>query len=173
MINAMEYIAFFSGVLMGLIYLSRRKTFDWAIMYCVFYKYRNRNKFYNLFDHLKKEIVMEYIEDHGLSYNYSEYLNIHKEIRPTAYEKAMYYYGEIAKMTILRIVPICLLPAIIFLSNWYLYVSGVLLIALFTVFYIFVVKPERIMMRRDVIVMAVIDEYIREIRLKETNKSEL
>ena len=170
---SMKYAALFSGVLMGLAYLRRPKTFDWVIMYFVFYKYRNRNKFYQLFDHLKKDIVMDYIEDHGLAYNYSDYLNIHKEIRPSAYEKAMYYYGQIAAMVILRIFPICILPAIIFLSNWYMYVAGVLLIALLTILYIFFVEPGKITMRREVVVMVVIDEYIKEKRMKQTNDSEL
>lgn len=172
MINAMGYIAFFSGVLMGLIYLRRPKTFDWIIMYFVFYKYRNRKKFYRLFDQLKNEIVMEYIEDNGLVHNYSDYVNIHKELRSTAYQKAMYYYGQIAVMVLFRIFPICLLPAVMFLSNWYLYVAGVLLIALFVALYVFTVEPKRLTMRRDVVIITVINEYIKDKRDKESEENE-
>lgn len=169
----MGYVAFVSGVLMGILFLGRKKNFEWIIAYLVFYKYRNREKFYKLFDHLKKEVVMDYIEENGLAYNYSDYLHIHKKIRPTAYDKAMYYYSTIASMVILRILPICLLPAVIFLLNWYLYIIGVLLIAILTTIYRFVVRPERIAFSRDLFVIIVISDYIKEKRLKETNKSEL
>lgn len=170
MIKAMEYIAFVSGVLMGILFLGRKKNFELIIAYFVFYKYRNRDRFYKLFDHLKKDVVMEYIEDNGLAYNYSDYLHIHKEIRPTAYEKAMYYYSTTASMVILRILPICLLPAIIFLSNWYLYVAGVLFIAILTTIYRFVVKPEKIALSRDLFVIIVISDYIKEKREKEASE---
>jgi hypothetical protein len=166
MINVMGYVALFSGILIGLAYLSRPKIFDWVIMYVVFYKYRDRKRFYSLFDKLKNKIVTEYIEDHGFVHNYSEYVNIHKELRPSAYDKAMYYFGQVAVMVILRILPICLLPAIIFLSNWYMYMAGILLIVLLKILYILIVEPKKFTMRRDIVVIAIINDFIKDKREK-------
>ena len=164
MIIIMKYVALFSGILMGLAYLSRPKIFDCIIMYFVFYKYRDQKRFYRLFDQLKNKIVLEYIEDHGLVHNYSEYVNIHKELRPSAYDKAMYYYGQVAVMVILRILPICLLPAIVFLSNWYMYMAGIILIVLFKVLYISIVEPKKFTMRQDIVIIAIINDFIKDKR---------
>jgi len=169
MIINMEYVAFFSGVLMGLAYLSRPKIFDWVIMYFVFYRYRNRKRFYSLFDKLKNKIVKEYIEDNGLIHNYSDYINIHKELRPSAYDKAMYYYGQMAIRVVLRILPICLLPAIIFLSNWYMYIFGILLIASLRFFYTLMIEPKKFTMRRDIVIIAIINDFIKDKREKSNN----
>ena len=166
MINTMEYIALLSGVLISSACLYYKKNYNWVIMYFVFYKYRNTEKFYSLFDQIKKEIIVEYIEISNMPHKPSDYTKIIKELRPDAHKQAMAYYGNIASIVIFRIMPICLLPAIIFLSNWYAYLAGVLMIILFMISYLIIIKPESVKMYRETVIGAVINEFIRDKRKK-------
>lgn len=158
----MEYVALFSGILIGFLYLRRRMVFDWVLIYFVFHKYRDRKKFYHLFDLLKDEIIMQYIDGLGIVNNYDDLKKIHKEARPSAYKKSRYYYGYVTRMVFTRVVPICLFPAIIFWNNWYYYIAGVLAIMACLLLYISIVEPGGFARRRDTIVIGVINKFIEE-----------
>ena len=158
----MEYIALFAGLLVGLLYLRRRRVFDWVVIYFVFNKYRDSKQFYKLFDLLNDETIVQYIDGLGIVDDHDSYKKIHKEVRPLAHKKAMYYYGHVARMVFTQAIPICLFPAIIFWANWYFYIAGILTILACLLLYVLIVEPGGFARRRDVIIISVLNEYIKE-----------
>lgn len=124
----MEYIAFICGLLVGIFYLGRRSNFFKIVIYFVFYKYRNKKRFYEYYDLFKQEIALQMIEDQGVVHKFSDYLKIIKKNRPIAYEKSIEFFEYFARVVVLRIIPRSILPAVLFLSSWYCYIAGILIV---------------------------------------------
>lgn len=134
----MDYIAFICGVLVGILCLTRPGVINTIGVYFVFYKYRNKDKYYSYYDSFRQPIAQEMIEDQGLVYKFSDYLKILKKFRPIAYDDSIEIYEMFAHVVILRYLPFCLFSSLIFLFYWYLYIAGLLISAILEVLYLLI-----------------------------------
>lgn len=133
-----RYFALICGVLVGFWSLTRPGVINKIGIYIVFYRYRDKNRYYSYYDYFKQPFALNMIEDQGLVHNYSDYLKIIKKFRPHAYDESIENYEIIAEIVILKYLPFCILTSLIFLFNWYLYLLGMLIAAVFTVIYLFI-----------------------------------
>lgn len=133
----MEYFAFLFGLLVGIYFLTNGSTYGQLAAYILFYRFRDKKRFYVYYNRFKKPEALEMLDDQGVVKNFKDYLKILKKYRSSAYENAMDMYGYYASRVIFRQIPFCIFTSIIFLSNWYCYIAGILFIAILrTVYYL-------------------------------------
>lgn len=166
MIDTMEYLAFGIGALFGLIYLQRSKAIDWILVVFHYMPIKSKVSFYGLYDNTEQESAYRYLkdEDDPDIKNYADYLRVHQAARPSAYERFRKYYDALAKMLLVRVAPIALLPAILFWSNWYYYVCGVLIALVVLSFYALIVNPRGAGARKRLMVFTVMRDYLADIK---------
>ena len=63
---------------------------------------------------------------------------------------------------LVRVLPITLLPAILFWSNWYYYIGGILIAFTVLALYAVIVKPRGAGARKRLMVFAVMRDYLNE-----------
>jgi len=168
MIDSMEYLALGIGGLFGLVYLRLSQAIDWILIVLHYMFYRSKESFYGLYDSTEQESVYEhlkYTETLDVK-SYADYLRVHQAARPSAYKRFRRYYDTLVKVLLVRIAPITLLPAVLFLSNWYYYIGGLLTAFVILALYAVIVKPRGAGARKRLMVFAVMREY-----LKDKNKS--
>ena len=134
----MQYIALACGVLAGFWGLTTPGVINRLGIYIVFYRYRNKDRYYSYYDYFKQPIALDMLEDQGLANNFSDYLKLLKKFRPHAYEESISNYEIVAQIVIFRYLPFCLLTSLVFLFNWYLYLLGMLMAATFTLIYLLI-----------------------------------
>lgn len=162
----MEYLALGIGSLFGLVYLQLSQAIDWILVVLHYMFYRSKESFYGLYDNTEQESVYEhlkYTETLDVK-SYADYLQIHQEARPSAYERFRKYYNTLVKALVVRVAPITLLPAILFWSNWYYYIGGLLIALVVLTLYAVVVKPQGAGARKRLMVFAVMRDYLKDQR---------
>lgn len=169
MMNDMEYVALIVGVLVGLIYLPIAQAIDWILVVFRYMSLRSEDAFYGLYDITDDETTYEYLKFTDLAdiKTYADYLRIHRAARPSAYKRFRKYYGTLVGFLLTRVAPITLLPTIIFWSNWYYYLLGLLFALLLLVAYALILKPRGAGARKRLMVFAVIRDYLKD--SKKTN----
>ena len=164
MIDSMEYLALGIGSLFGLVYLQLSQAIDWILVVLHYMFYRSKESFYGLYDNTEQESVyehLEYTETLDVK-SYADYLRIHQAARPSAYERFRKYYDTLVKVLAVRVAPITLLPAILFWSNWYYYIGGLLMALVVLTLYAVVVKPQGAGARKRLMVFAVMRDYLKD-----------
>ena len=168
MMGSMEYLALGAGLTFGLVYLHLSQAIDWILVVIHYAFFRSKESFYGLYDNTEQESVYEhlkYTETIAVK-DYVDYLRIHQAVRPSAYKRFRRYYGTLVRVILVRVLPITLLPAILFWSNWYYYIGGILIAFTVLAFYAIIVKPRGAGARKRLMVFAVMRDY-----LKDSNKS--
>lgn len=164
MIDSMEYLALGVGVLFGLVYLQLSQAIDWILVVLHYMFFRSKENFYGLYDNTEQESVYEhlkYTETLDVR-DYADYLRLHQAARPSAYKRFRKYYDALVKVLLVRVAPITLLPAILFWSNWYYYVKGLLIAFIILALYAIIVKPRGAGARKRLMVFAVMRDYLKD-----------
>lgn len=164
MIDSMEYLALGVGVLFGLVYLQLSQAIDWILVVLHYMLFRSKENFYGLYDNTEQESVYEhlkYTETLDVR-DYADYLRLHQAARPSAYKRFRKYYDALVKVLLVRVAPITLLPAILFWSNWYYYVEGLLIAFIVLALYAILVKPRGAGARKRLMVFAVMRDYLKD-----------
>ena len=164
MIDSMEYLALGVGVLFGLVYLQLSQAIDWILVVLHYMFFRSKENFYGLYDNTEQESVYEhlkYTETLDVK-DYADYLRVHQAARPSAYKRFRKYYDALVKVLLVRVAPITLLPAILFWSNWYYYVEGLLIAFIVLALYAILVKPRGAGARKRLMVFAVMRDYLKD-----------
>ncbi len=164
MIDSMEYLALGVGVLFGLVYLQLSQAIDWILVVLHYMLFRSKENFYGLYDNTEQESVYEhlkYTETLDVR-DYADYLRLHQAARPSAYKRFRKYYDALVKVLLVRVAPITLLPAILFWSNWYYYVEGLLIAFIVPALYAILVKPRGAGARKRLMVFAVMRDYLKD-----------
>lgn len=164
MIDSMEYLALGDGVLFGLVYLQLSQAIDWILVVLHYMFFRSKENFYGLYDNTEQESVYEhlkYTETLDVR-DYADYLRLHQAARPSAYKRFRKYYDALVKVLLVRVAPITLLPAILFWSNWYYYVEGLLIAFIVLALYAIIVKPRGAGARKRLMVFAVMRDYLKD-----------
>lgn len=164
MINSMEYIALSVGAVFGLLYLQLSQAIDWILVVFHYMFYRSKESFYGLYDNTEQESVYEHLKySETISVrSYADYLRIHQAARPSAYKRFRKYYDTLVKVLVVRVAPITLLPAILFWSNWYFYIAGLLAALVVLMLYSVIVKPRGAGARKRLMVFAVMRDYLKD-----------
>lgn len=160
----MEYLALSAGVLFGLAYLHFSQAIDWILVVPHYMFFRSKENFYGLYDNTEQESVYEhlkYTETLDVK-DYADYLRLHQAARPSAYKRFRKYYDALVKVLLVRVAPITLLPAILFWSNWYYYVEGLLIAFIVLALYAVLVKPRGAGARKRLMVFAVMRDYLKD-----------
>lgn len=143
MIDSMEYLALGAGLTFGLVYLHLSQAIDWILVVIHYAFFRSKESFYGLYDNTEQESVYEhlkYTETIAVK-DYADYLRVHQAARPSAYKRFRRYYDTLVRVILVRVLPITLLPAILFWSNWYYYIGGTLIAFTVLALYAIIVKP--------------------------------
>lgn len=125
MIEIMSIVALVVGILFGLWWFGGHKI-SW--LFTIFHSsvFSTKKGFYNLYDMADDEISYKWYTDHNSGIKkYADYLKLHADARSSAYATFKETYDALVKSFVTRIVPIALVPAILFWSNWYFYLMGV------------------------------------------------
>jgi hypothetical protein len=121
----MSIVALAIGILFGLWCFGGQRT-GW--LFTIFHSsiFSTKKGFYNLYDVSDDEVSYEWYSGHndGIK-KYADYLKLHADARESAYDTFKGMYDAIVKSFLIRILPISITPAILFWSNWYLYIIGV------------------------------------------------
>jgi small-conductance mechanosensitive channel len=160
----MDYLALGVGVLFGLVYLQLSQAIDWILVVLHYMFFRSKENFYGLYDNTEQESVYEYLKyTETLDVrDYADYLRLHQAARPSAYKRFRKYYDALVKVLLVRVAPITLLPAILFWSNWYYYVEGLLIAFIVLALYAIIVKPRGAGARKRLMVFAVMRDYLKD-----------
>lgn len=125
MIDLMSIVALVVGILFGLWCFGGQRT-GW--LFTIFHSsiFSTKKGFYNLYDVSDDEVSYEWYVGHndGIK-KYADYLKLHADARESAYDTFKGMYDAIIKSFVTRILPISIAPAILFWSNWYIYLIGV------------------------------------------------
>lgn len=127
MIESMDIVALVIGILFSLL-IFRKSTIDRILVLLHTGAFSNKRNFYGLYDKLDDEDSARMYKDHDKSVTkYADYLKLHAAARSSAYKT----FGEIRKNLVrsllFKVIPVSLIPAILFWNYWYFYVIGVLI----------------------------------------------
>jgi hypothetical protein len=163
MMEVMEYLAFGAGALIGYIYLS--KNINYILIVTHYSLFKSRVGFDAMYAMADDEVTYEYYKAEVKEFKtYAGYLRTHKAAQPSSYERFRRYYDALVKMLLTRIIPIVLLPAIIFLSNWYYYFIGVIVVFVGLLAYNQFVKRNRVGLYQRLMVFAILRDYIKDMK---------
>jgi len=164
MMGIMEYLAIGAGALIGFIFLSKNIDYIFVIFYYALFN--SRPGFDAIYDAADDEFTYGYFfKTQAKDFKtYTDYLRIHKAAQPSSYKRFRRYYDSLAKMLLTHILPIVLLPAIIFWSNWYFYLFGMFIVFVCLIIYTRFVKQKRAGYYQRLMVFAVINDYIKDIK---------
>ena len=160
----MEYLAIVAGALIGFIFLSKNIDYIFVIFYYALFN--SRPGFDAIYNAADDEFTYGYFfRTQAKDFKtYADYLRIHKAAQPSSYERFRRYHDSIVMVLWARILPIVLLPAIIFWSNWYFYLLGAIIVFTSLLIYTRFVKQTRVGFYQRLIVYTVISDYIKEIK---------
>lgn len=152
MIDSMEYlwiVAIVAGCVVASLRLSIGSKFDEILVVIRSVQFFNRSKFeayYSIIDGKSIRgrnpdfipIHMIYLQKHGLINSYEEYTALYKEAKPRIYDIFRAYLVNVIKDVTLRVLPVVLLPAVLFWRCWYFYVAGV------TLYFVYMLITDRL-----------------------------
>lgn len=157
--SIMEYIAIISGLFAG--WLVFRKGLDVLALTIVLIPYHSNARFNYLYC-MGDDKYNYNLFGKTLSSSYVEYLQVYESSKESVYVYFRKHYDNVAKFVYLRLLPMALLPSILFWSNWYLYGIGVFLFLVFAIFYRLYIHENGPDFYHRSIVALVLNKYISE-----------
>ena len=154
----MELLAAGAGVIVGLIVLLRYIDFFLIILYCALFT--SRPKFEALYDVADDEVTYRRFAAENKAFSsYAEYLSIHAAARPSAFKRFRNYYDNLTKLLATRMLPLLLLPTLLFWPQWHLYVAGVFAALITLAAYKTFIKGYRVGFYQRLVIFTVINDY--------------
>lgn len=165
MINLMEIVALTAGILFSFYYY--RRSADNILILILFSVFNTKERFARLYDLADDEATYSYIgaQLDGVKI-YSDYYRLHEAARPTSFKHFQRYYKGITTLLLKQFLPIVLAPAILFWSNWYFYLIGVLVTLVGLIAYKRFVKQKKAGVYQRLIIFAVIKDYQESLKKK-------
>ena len=171
MIELMEMVALILGTLFSFYYF--RSSADNILILIYFSVFSSKERFSHLYDQADDEVTFSFIgtqlDDVKI---YSDYFRLHEAARPTSFKHFQRYYKSLISLLLKHYLPIVLAPTILFWSNWYFYLIGVLLTLIGLVVYKTFIKGYRIGFYQRLVVFAVIKDYQKTSREKHQKQAD-
>lgn len=173
MIDAMVYVAIFSGLVVGLFYLRHIGMVKITLPFYTYFIYRSRDKFYKLYDStpLDDKLIFNCLKDNYFLKNYMGYLRCHEDARPGAYDDFRIYYVHSKRLLIKYFFLIFIFPSILFLSWWYFYFIAISVVFILLIIYAFVKDPSANKTDGESIVLLTVMDYIQTKRKAKKTKN--
>lgn len=165
MINLMEIVALTAGILFSFYYY--RRSADSILILIYFVLFNTKERFGRLYDLSDDETTYVFIGDRleGVK-KYSDYYRLHEDARRTSFKHFRRYYSSIKTLLLMKIMPIVLVPAILFWANWYFYVIGVMVSLIGLVAHKTLIKDCRAGFYQRLVIFAVIQDYQKSLKQK-------
>lgn len=147
MIESMEYLMYIAVAAGGLIALLRLligHKLDEIITAVVNWQHRKEEDFYIFYDHMSEgvhELFIDVIKNPKIKTR-DDFYKLHDEARDDMYKIFNHYRVEATKDVLLRVLPVILLPAIVFWQNWYYYLLGVAIVSAVLIAYKALVRDD-------------------------------
>ena len=154
----MEFIALVIGIIIGLYWF--RGTAEYMLILFYLLPFQTKEKFEWLYDHADDEVTYEFIGDslEGVE-KYSDFYRLHQAARPSSFKNSQKYYTGLKSIFFSPKPLLILVPAILFWTNWYLYLFGVLLSLIVIMLYKLVKDGQQAGFYQRLIVLLVIENY--------------
>lgn len=167
MIELMEIVALVAGILFSFYYF--RRSADYILILIYFSIFSTKERFARLYDLADDEVTYSFI---GTQLDdvkkYSDYYRLHEAARPTSFKHFHRYYKGITTLLLKKFLPIVLAPTILFWSNWYFYLIGVLVTIIGLVVYKTFVKGYRVGFYQRLVIFAAINDYQKKSKEKKS-----
>lgn len=162
MIHNMSFIALLAGFIIATLYL-RHNVMDYILTVFYFFAKKSPKEFAILYDNADDEVTYKFIKNHDKGIKkYADFLRIHQEARESSYKYFRNIYDGLVKLLLYRFLPIVLIPAILFWSNWSYYLIGMTLVFLIVLIYKLIIKQHRIGFHQRLMISTIIGEYLKE-----------
>lgn len=159
MMELMEYVAIITGLLIG--WWTFRKFINVIIGVLIFTPYHSKPRFDYLYSLADDRITYEVLGNSKIK-SYVEYLRIHEASKKSAYKYFIHHYTEIIKVIIIKVAPRALMPAILFWTNWYWYILGVILSIVLSIIYRLHVDNYGIGFYQKSMIIMIMNQYMKE-----------
>lgn len=158
MIKLMEIIALVIGVIFGFYWYRGVAEYMLTLLYLL--PFRTKDKFEWLYDHADDEVTYNFIGDslEGVQ-KYSDFYRLHQAARPSSFKNFQKYYKGLKSVFFNPKPLLILVPAIIFWTNWYLYLVGVILSLIGILLYKRVKNGQRAGFYQRLVILLVIESY--------------
>jgi len=155
----MELLAIIVGITVGLLVLANRRI-DFVLILLYFAHIQSRSAFEALYDNADDEATFSLNNHSELGIKtYADYLRLHEAVHETAYTRFRVFYDSLLRLFLTRMLPILVLPAVVFWSRWYFYLLGVLIAIIIVIGYKTVVARHRIGFYQRMMIGAVLANY--------------
>lgn len=121
----------------------------------------SKERFMAIYDLMDDETSYKFMMMKSVK-SYADYLQLHKKARKNIYKDFRYYYGNVRKQLLTRNLPILVLPAVIFWSNWYWYLLGALLGVLALISYEYIVRNHRTGFYQRVMLNTLLEKHLKD-----------
>jgi hypothetical protein len=158
MMEEMDYLAYVAlavGVVITLSRLVIKDKLDEIIVVIEGWQHRKEEDFYVFYDLMSEgvyQFFIDTIKDPKIKTK-EQFYNLHDSARSAMYGIFSHYRVNATKDVIYRVLPLILLPAILFWSYWYFYIIGVVLATVLLIVYKILVKDE-VLLDTDVVVLS-------------------
>lgn len=163
MIELMEIIALVVGILFGYYWFKGSAEYILILLYLS--PFRTKDKFEWLYDHADDEVTYSFIgtELDGVKV-YSDYYRLHQAARATSFKHFQRYYKGLKSIFLSPKSLILLVPALLFWTDWYLYLIGVFISLVGIILYKLLDKGHRIGFYQRLVVFAVIKDHQKSLK---------
>lgn len=159
MIELMMFVALAIGLLFSI--LMFRRFIGVYLSVFSFMSDSSKERFMAIYDLMDDETSYKFMMMSSVK-SYADYLRLHKKARKNIYKDFRYYYGNIQKQLLTRNLPILVLPAILFWSNWYWYLLGTLIGILALISYEYIVRNHRTGFYQRVMLNTLLEKHLKD-----------
>jgi hypothetical protein len=158
MMEEMDYLAYVAlavGVVITLSRLVIKDKLDEIILVFESFQHRKKEDFYVFYDFMSEgvyQFFIDTIKDPKIKTK-EQFYRLHDSARGAMYGIFTHYRVNATKDVMYRVLPLILLPCILFWSYWYFYIIGVVLAAVLLIVYKILVKDE-VLLDTDVVVLS-------------------
>lgn len=158
----MEFLAIIAGIVVsGLVFAGRR--IDYFLILLYFMHVRSHSAFEALYDNADDEATFSLNNHSELGVKtYVNYLRLHEAVRETAYARFQVFYDSLMRLFLTRLLPILVLPALLFWSRWYVYLLGVLLASATIVIFKIFLTNHKVGFYQRMLIGAILANYQKE-----------
>lgn len=161
MIVVMELLSFITGLLVS--YIGYSKLVDYIFIVIYYIAFNKKLGFKEIYESADDEATFKLlkVQIHEVK-TYADYLRIHRAAQPSSYKCFRAYFDTLLKIILIRTTPIVCLLAILFWSNWYLYLAGVVTMVIILLAYTRFVKGYCAGYYQRLMIVAVLKSYNNE-----------
>lgn len=147
------------GILFGL-WCYGRQAISWAFILFHTAAFGSRQDFYNLYDAADDETSFKWYRAHNQSVKkYADYIRLHSDAHDASYKIYQNTVRSLKRSMLVKIMPISLLPTVLFWTNWYYYIIGVVLAIVYLVIYELVRNGLRARFYQRLVIFTVLNTY--------------